>query len=152
LGIVGTLIVFIVLRVQSDQEDQRQEQQKYEALKRQREVQQREFERTPEGKKVKAAREEAERKSEAQRLTRLMFAETVEKGMLKAGYDIKTGVSEEKLTLYITGEPVNRVFAYQFMDTPKLVKNLRDAGFKTVTFWNGHQLTGIFTEDYDLTN
>jgi hypothetical protein len=37
------------------------------------------------------------------------------------------------------------------MHAPKLVKNMQAAGFKTVTFWNGHQLTDIFAEDYDLT-
>ena len=80
-----------------------------------------------------------------------MLAEIIEKDMLRSGHDIKTGVSEDKLALYIMGETVNRVFAYQIMHAPKIVKGMRDAGFKTVTFWNGHQLRGIFTEAYDLT-
>jgi hypothetical protein len=147
LGIIG--IIVVGERVVQKQERQQDEQ--YDAIKKRRETQQREFEKTPEGRRVKAAREQAERKAEAQEFGRSMLAEMVEKDMLKAGYDIKTGVSEEKLTLYITGEPVNRVFAYQLMHAPKIVKNMRDAGFKTVAFWNGHQLTDIFTEDYDLT-
>ena len=150
--VIGLRIIgIIVIGERSAQEQERQQKERYAAIKRQRETQQREFEKTPEGKKVKAAREPAERKSEAQKDGRLMFAEILEKDMLKAGHDIKTGVSEEKLTLYITGESVNRVFAYQLMHAPRIVRNMRAAGFKTVTFWNGHQVSDIFTEDHDLT-
>jgi hypothetical protein len=151
LSLIGSFVGIIIVGGRAVQEQERQQEEQYATTKKQRETQQREFEKTPEGKRVKAAREQAEGKSEAQKGGRLMFAEIVEKDMLKAGHDIKTGVSEEKLTLYITGESVNRVFAYQLMHAPKLVKNMRAAGFKTVTFWNGHQLTDIFAEDYDLT-
>jgi hypothetical protein len=154
LGFIGIIVAIIVVGGRAIQEQERQERQQeeqYDALKKQRAAQQREFEKTPKGKKVKAAREQAERKAEAERFGRFMLAEIIEKDMLKAGHDIKTGVSEAKLTLYITGEPVNRVFAYQLMHVPKILKNMRDAGFETVTFWNGHQFTNIFTEDYDLT-
>jgi hypothetical protein len=136
LSLIGSFVGIIIVGGRAVQEQERQQEEQYATTKKQRETQQREFEKTPEGKRVKAAREQAE---------------IVEKDMLKAGHDIKTGVSEEKLTLYITGESVNRVFAYQLMHAPKLVKNMRAAGFKTVTFWNGHQLTDIFAEDYDLT-
>jgi len=151
LGITGGIVGLIVVGGRAVQEQERQQEGQFEALKRQREAEQREFEKTPKGKAVKAAREQAERKVEAQTLGRLMLAEIIERDMLKAGHDIKTGVSEEKLTLYVTGESVNRVFAYQLMHSPKLVSNMQAAGFRTVTFWNGHQLTDIFTEDWDLT-
>jgi hypothetical protein len=151
LGIIGIFVGIIVVGGRAVQRQERQQEDQYHTLRKQREAQQREFEKTPEGKKVKAAREQAERKAEAQKFGRLMLAEIIEKDMLKAGHDIKTGVSEEKLTLYITGESVNRVFAYQLRHTPRLVENMRGAGFKTVAFWNGHQLTDIFAEDYTLT-
>jgi hypothetical protein len=136
--------------MRSGAEAERQEKLKWDALKQQRALQQLEFEKTSEGMKIKAAREKAEHEGEVKRFTRLMIAEMIEKEMLKAGYDIKTGVSEGNLALYVTGESVNRVSVYQFMHGSKIVKSMKSAGFKTVRFWNGHQITGIFTENYNL--
>lgn len=161
-GIVGLFVActsYVVKLAEDTEREQQQQQQKMEAQRR---AQQEAFERTPEGKKARAARmKEAARgaaerlkeknKAEAMELTRSFLADSIEKNLLGAGFDVKTGVSEKTLTLYITGEQVNRVFAHNIMVERKTVKSMRDAGFKTVTFWNGHQLTGIFTEDYDLT-
>lgn len=119
-------------------------------LRQQRADAQKAFEATPTGKKEKAAREKAQLNADAQKTAHYLLARSLESSFLDHGIDVKCEVAETDQTLMIVGEPVNRVFVHQFMRSPT-IKSLRSAGLKTISFWNGHQLTGIYTEKYDIT-
>jgi hypothetical protein len=65
--------------VRAAEESEREKQQPYEALKQQRAERKNGFDKTPEGKKAKTARENALRKAKAQQLVRVMLAEMIGK-------------------------------------------------------------------------
>jgi hypothetical protein len=109
------------------------------------------YDATSAGKKAKASREKAQLDASVKKTERFLFARLTKKGFRDHGLNVQCEESVGKLTFLVVGEPVNRVFAQQFMKTASLVKGMRSAGFKTVRFWNGHSLTGIYTQEYDLT-
>jgi len=119
LGAFGFVSLVTIIAVRFARDANQKEEQKMEALKAQRRAEQEAFWKTPEGQKAKAAELRQKNEADARALARLLLADSIEKNLLRAGLDVKTGVSEEKLTLFITGEPVNRVFVYRIMPTAR---------------------------------
>lgn len=138
-----------------------QDELKFRAEQGKRAEVQRQFEMTPEGKKAKEGREKAERESkvdeekaqrqgEGEQLARYLFAHSCEQTLLDSGFDVTCVANKRHLV--ITGERVNRVFAHHFLQGRGVTKKLGQLGFDTISFWNGHSFTGIYTEDYAITH
>jgi hypothetical protein len=93
---------------------------------------------------------DAKQQSQLKQVIRIMTAQTLENDFLKHGLEVKCYSNEEKKELMLVGPTINRAFVQQFESVHKFNNQLRKAGFRSVSFWNGNQVVGIFTEDYSL--
>lgn len=90
----------------------------------------------------------AKQESELKQFIRIMMAQTLENDFSKQGLEVKCYSNEEKKQLMLVGPSINRLFVSQLQHTGKFNNALKKAGFQSVSFWNGNQLRGIFTDEY----
>src|SRR5271157_3400019 len=83
-------------------------------------------------------------------MTRYLRARAIQKMFEEHGYKIKCDAVEAKHVLVVAGPSVDRAFADRFMNTPPLLKSIREVGFNVIGFWHGPYLTGTHLEDFPL--
>lgn len=77
-------------------------------------------------------------------------ARAIQKMFAEHGYTIQCAAVEAKHMLVVAGPSVDREFMEQFVNTPPLLKGIRESGFTVIGFWHGPYLTGAHIEDFPL--
>lgn len=79
------------------------------------------------------------------------MAANCSKFLQESGYDAEC--LAEGVSMYVRGPGVNRVLVRRFMNTPDMVKALRDTGFQKLCFSNSKSGfdSEFYSQDYDLT-
>ena len=86
---------------------------------------------------------------------RIQVATDLEKSFADQGLVIKCSVDPSRRALLLNGAAVDRVFAGHFLQTASTIRMLKNAGFVSVSFWNGKsgaENGDVFMRDDPLPN